>query len=304
VSDQSQVELRLIGHFTRDATLIRVYAEGVTVGDTFYYTGDIHKTTAEAARVARKTAKAINFGFNYGMRPLKYCRTTKLFNSEGGYDIEAATAYRKAYFETYPGILSYSDDLLTAFQEGQRAFRTIVGRFRNFDQPKDEEYITGGKILNSKVQGSSADILKINIWILRKLVKPVIPSLELIIQVHDELVYQVDEKDSEKACALIKYVMERDWVGCRLPILASAKVCDSWAAKDNDDSPEFGKFYAQIDGKEDLLFNESNWGTYLQADKENRITKQSAVAMLSPDQTEFCESIVGVDLREILPDAD
>lgn len=289
VADQSQVELRIITHYTRDSNLVAVYSQGIEIDGTFYSTGDIHAKTSNELGIPRKLAKNVNFGFNYGMGPLKFARQISLF-IEGtfDYDIEKAKEWRDGFFRTYPNVLGFIEHLTRQWkQEKKRNFKMLSGRLRHFP----DEPTTGGKILNSKVQGSSADILKVNMMIIDQFVRPVCPSLELLFQVHDELGYQCDPEEAELAGMLIKYVMEVNWIPMSVPILASAKVCHSWAAKDDDDLPEIGSFYAHADGR-DRVFTPEEWGEYRELEDAGKVEVKSATAMLTPEQVEVCEKYV------------
>jgi hypothetical protein len=131
-----------------------------------------------------------------------------------------------------------------------------------------------------------------------KYVRPICPSLELIFQVHDELGFQCDSGiEAKKASVLIKYIMEREWFPMAVPILSSAKVCQSWAAKDDDSIPEVGVFYARINGT-DMLFDEKNWSEYLEYEKQKKVELKCAVAMLAPKHIQFCKK----HIPEGLPD--
>lgn len=292
VCDQSQIELRVIAHFTQDAAMLDIYREGVLINGVYYYTGDIHSKTAKQLNIPRKLSKNVNFGFNYGMGPLKFARQIRLFkDNTNEYDIEKAKEWRVGFFRTYPGIPRYTKFLEEHWKKGTHEFRMLSGRKRHFDG--DDLSITGGTILNAKVQGSSADIVKINIMIIDRYVKPLCPSLELLFQVHDELGYQCDPAEATLASMLIKYVMEQHWFpGVSVPILAGAKVCDSWEAKDDDNVPEVGYYYAQVkkaDGSyEDRVFTPETWKEFVELDKQKLIGKKSATAMLTQEMLATC----------------
>jgi DNA polymerase I-like protein with 3'-5' exonuclease and polymerase domains len=295
VVDQSQIELRIIADYCQERNMIAAYTEGVEVGGIKFYTGDIHAKTSKQLSIDRKLAKNINFGFNYGMGPEKFARQMRLFDKQGTYDVVRATDWRNGFFRTYPGILAYIDTLKNHWDEGTREFSMRSGRHRHFP----EQFTTGGKILNAKVQGSSADIMKINMFMIDKYVRPICPSLELIFQVHDELGFQCNSGiESKKAAVLIKYIMEREWFPMAVPILSSAKVCQSWAAKDDDNIPEVGVFYARVEGV-DMLFTEKNWSEYLAYEKQKKVEVKCAVAMLSPQHLDFCKKHIPERLPEL-----
>lgn len=249
----------------------------------------------------------VNFGFNYGMGPLKFARQIRLYlPGTTRYDVDKAKLWREGFFRSYPGVLSYTSSLNQQWKEGKTDFRMVSGRFRHFDA--DDKGITGGTVLNAKVQGSSADIVKVNMLIIDRYVRPLCPSLQLLFQVHDELGYQVAPEEAARAAILVKYVMEQHWFpNVRVPILAGAKLCDTWEEKDDDNVPEIGRYYAQIKGDDgallDRVFDETNWSEYVRLDAAKRVTKKSAVAMLSPDDLRFCRTIVPepTAVPELLP---
>ena len=291
VADHSQVELRLIAHISQDPRMLSTYLMGAQVDDIFYYTGDIHSSTQKALQIPRKLAKNVNFGFNYGMMPEKFARQIKLYKPGTiEYDIVAATTYRNGYFATYPGISRVMETLRKGWYKHKiRDFSTISGRKRHFH----DERVSAGKILNAKVQGSSADLLKVAIFIIEKYVIPAYPGTKLLLQVHDELVYETPKRFSSEVGLLIKYVMEYAWFSLKVPVLASAKVCDNWSAKDSDDIAEIGQFYAMVDGK-DRVFDANNWAEYreIEENKPESIKRKSSVAMLTPKHLDFCKTVV------------
>ena len=291
VADQSQIELRIITHFTKDKTLREIYTQCVEIDGVRYYTGDIHLRTSTDLAIPRKLAKNVNFGFNYGMGPLKFARQIRLFDELGNYDIPKATIWRDGFFRSYPGIEDYSRLLKRQFtNERKREFKMLSGRIKHYWR---DDSMRGGTILNHKVQGSSADLLKINMMIIDQFVTPVCPSLELLFQVHDELGYQCDPEEAELAAMLVKFVMEEPWIPMDVPVIASAKTCPSWAAKDDDAIPEIGTFYARVDG-EDMTFTKDQWPEYLaiEADPDRKIELKSACAILTHEQKAECRKYI------------
>ncbi len=291
IADQSQIELRLLAHFSRDTELLRVYNEGVQYEDMTFFIGDIHAKTTAALNVPRKLAKNVNFGFNYGMGAEKFARQVKLFiPGTFQYDIQKAQQYKDGFFKTYPRIPATMEALRTRwFLEDQREFPTISGRHRHF---RDEK-VAAGKILNAKIQGSGADLLKACIYVINRILKPRYPGFALLLQVHDELVARCPKRFSAEVAVLIKYIMEYPWFSVRVPLLASARVCACWADNNNEAIPEVGVFYAEVDGIP-RVFNETNWAEWMhiQEDKTMKIGTKSACAHLTPQQKAFARTIV------------
>lgn len=291
VADQSQIELRFMTYFTGDPNLVSIYHEHVDFEDFRFYTGDIHHITSSTLNIPRKLAKNVNFGFNYGMGPEKFARQVKLFKAgTQDYDIEKATQYRDGFFQAYPGIKHAMRQLGWAFKGGERQFSTICGRFRHFGK---NDTIAGGKILNCRIQGSSADLLKACIYIIDKYVIPKFPGLRFLLQVHDELVLACPKRYSKEAAVAIKYVMEYPWFPIDVPLLASAKICQNWAENSSDKVPDVGYMYAEVNGK-GRIFNADNWAEWvtIQEDKTAKIGKKAACAHLSREQKDWCKTIV------------
>ena len=284
ISDLSQIELRLIAHQTKDKKLLEVYNEYVTVEDQTHYTGDIHLATQTSMNVPRKAAKALNFGMCYGVGGAKFARMNcMLIPGTSLYDVDTANEYKRGFFHTYQGIESYTNNLKVAWYDGQRNFPMLSGRYRHwlFDR------VAPSKILNSQIQGSASDILKLQIAAFNRHVVPLYPGLRFALQVHDELAYICPNKYIEEVSWLVKYVMEFPFMNLRVPLLAGAKICKSWACAADDNVPEVGVQFARING-EDKLFDEHNWEEFVAADEAGIIELKGAAAMLSPDQLKFC----------------
>jgi DNA polymerase I-like protein with 3'-5' exonuclease and polymerase domains len=288
ISDQSQVELRLITHFCEDPTLQSIYERGVIVNGVMHYTGDIHAETSNNLGIPRKLAKNVNFGFNYGMGPPKFARQIRLIKPGTlEYDIEKATEYRNGFFGTYARLPEYIRYLKHGMDAGNMCYSTVSGRFRHFPHV----FVTGGTILNSKVQGSSADFIKANVHIIAKYVLPRYPGAYLAMQVHDELIYICPKRFSVEFATLVKYVMEYPWFTVSVPILATTKVChNNWAESGDDSVPEIGEFFARVNG-EDRLFNAENW-CEMAALPAKAIQMKGAASRLSQEDLTWCRTII------------
>lgn len=282
VGDHSQIELRLIACMCDEQNLKDIYLEHVEIGGTLYYTGDVHQRTADAVGSSRKDAKAVNFGFNYGMGPEKYAKQNRIFiPGTVEYDIPKCAAFRTGFFRAYKNIQGYMRALGNGFRYNNvKKFATIGKRIRHFYK---NDSVAPGRILNAKIQGSGADLLKYNIYIIAKYLYERYPGLQLIGQVHDEIIYVVPARFAEEAARAIKYVMEFIWYPMDIPILASVKACDTWAAKDDDSSCEAGTFFARIEG-ENRLFTNDNWSEFMEADRAGLVELKSSCAVLTHNE--------------------
>ena len=202
-ADYSQIELRILSSMSGDEKLIASYRNHV----------DIHAATAaevfhvpldQVTDKERSRAKAVNFGIVYGISS---------FGLGTGLDISRAEAqsYIDAYFLTYPTVRSYLDGLIASARDKGYSV-TLFGRRRpiadisspNFVKRSFSERIA----MNAPIQGTAADIMKIAmIRVFRRLAKE-LPDAKLILQVHDELLVEVDEKDAQKAAKILEEEMK------------------------------------------------------------------------------------------------
>jgi len=189
-ADYSQIELRILAHLSGDERMQRGFAEGA----------DIHRrTAAEMLEVPedaitseqRGMAKAINFGILYGMSAFRLSR-------EQGLSRQEAKAYIDAYYARYPRIRAWKQEILEA---GRRDgyVSTLFGRIRNVADLGARNGIARAAAeriaVNTPVQGSAADIIKAAMIAIHRRLSRELPSARLLLQVHDELVFEVPESD-------------------------------------------------------------------------------------------------------------
>jgi DNA polymerase I-like protein with 3'-5' exonuclease and polymerase domains len=250
-ADLSQIELRLIAHVTRDPLLLKVYNEFRDWEGVRYYIGDIHTNTRDLVSkmvgfdIGRKLSKNLNFGLSYGMGALKFARYARLFiEGTKEYDVESAAKFIETFMATYAGIRETLRDIATMLsptdpKQKRMKYRMLTGRYRRF---RREDMPFAGSVLNSIIQGSAADLLKIIVWYIYDIIvrNPEFEGTELTLQVHDEVGLFAPPEIADKVGVLVKYIMERPWFNLTVPVLASVKTCECWADKDNDDVPEIG----------------------------------------------------------------
>ena len=193
-ADYSQIELRILASLSGDEKLIGAYRNSA----------DIHQSTAsavfkvpmeEVTKELRSRAKAVNFGIVYGISS---------FGLGTGLNIpkKEAEQYIKSYFETYPGVKKYLDDMVSgATKNGYST--TMFGRRRPIPELSSTNFIQrsfGERIaMNSPVQGSAADIIKIAMLKVYKRLKAECPEARLLLQIHDELLVEVPEDKADLA---------------------------------------------------------------------------------------------------------
>ena len=201
-ADYSQIELRLMAHFSQDEALV----------DAFNHGQDVHRRTAsEVLGVAledvssdqRRQAKAVNFGLLYGMSEFGLIRQL-------GFTRQESQDYIKQYFHRYPGIFEYMQRTRQVALE-QGFVETITGRrlytpdidARNMMVRKGAERAA----INAPLQGSAAEIIKMAMIEVNKILPK--DQAKLLLQVHDELVFEVDEAVADQLAEQIKSVMEK-----------------------------------------------------------------------------------------------
>lgn len=205
VADYSNVELRLLAHYTRDPRLLEVYKPGGS--------GDLHAQTAELLGVTRSHAKTINFGIGYGMGPRKLAADLQITE-------EQAKDYIDRWYATYSRVQPWKDMIINTCKK-YGFVRSIGGRKRRIDFNKlayNEHWGAEREVVNFVIQGSSADITKMAIAQLKE--------EKVLMQVHDELV--IDMEGSGRNLEEIKVIME-NVVQLKVPLIADAKLCENWA---------------------------------------------------------------------------
>lgn len=204
VADYSNVELRLLAHFTRDPKLLEVYRPGGS--------GDLHAKTAELLGISRSHAKTINFGIGYGMGPRKLSEDLNIPESK-------AKEYIDAWYRTYALVEPWKKMIINTTKK-YGYVNSIGGRKRRIDFSKlkyNEVWGAEREAVNFVIQGSSADITKLAIAALK--------DERILIQVHDELVINMDY--SKRTLEEIKSIME-NVVQLRVPLIADAKLVRNW----------------------------------------------------------------------------
>ncbi|KAB8334475.1 DNA polymerase I [Scytonema tolypothrichoides VB-61278] len=236
-ADYSQIELRILAHLSQEPVLVEAYQQNE----------DIHTVTArlvfEKENVTseeRRLAKTINFGVIYGMGSLRFSRST-------GVDKANANEFIKRFNSRYPKVFEYLEGVKKqAISQG--FVETILGRRRYFDftsnnirkykgnKPEDIDLKKLGNLgaedagllraaANAPIQGSSADIIKIAMVKLHEVLQSY--QARLLLQVHDELVFEVPPEESEKLQGDIKSVMENA-VSLSVPLVVDVRVGDNW----------------------------------------------------------------------------
>ena len=221
-ADYSQIELRLLAHFSGCKELIEAYNSGT----------DIHAVTAsqvfgvpleEVTSKMRREAKAVNFGIIYGISD---------FGLSKNLNISVATArqYIEKYFETYSAVKQYMNSNVEYAKE-HGFVTTLTGRKRVIPEINSSNYnlrqFGERAAMNMPLQGSSADIIKIAMISVVNSLKAEGMRTRLILQVHDELVLEGPQAEAEKAAEILKNAMENA-VKLKVPLTVEVHAGKSW----------------------------------------------------------------------------
>ncbi len=228
--DYSQIELRVAAGLSGDKNLVQVFQDG----------GDVHAAVAAQVfnvppelvdREMRRRAKVINFGILYGMGV-----NALRMNLGAGVSREEASKFLSDYFKNFSGLRTWIDRVLeTAARTGYT--ETLYGRrryFPGFKSPLMQMRAQAERMaMNAPIQGTQADIIKLAMVEAHKLIQKNYwqSKVKLVMQVHDELVYEIDKDIAEEAALAIKKVMEDVVPVARLsgvPIKAEAKIGKNW----------------------------------------------------------------------------
>jgi DNA polymerase I len=220
-ADYSQIELRILAHLSEDPILVKAFRNGE----------DIHARTAEEVfsvgplaqtREHRRVAKVINFGVIYGLSAFGLAQ-------ELGIDTKEAAKFIAAYFERYNGVKKYLDNQIAETRKTGLA-RNLFGRIRpipeiNSPQPNLRNFAER-TAMNTPMQGAAADLIKLAMIELDRRLAGGFEA-RMILQVHDELLFEVPEKELSKLSKLVKEVMEGA-SKLRVPLVAETKSGPNW----------------------------------------------------------------------------
>lgn len=221
-ADYSQIELRLLAHFSNDESLIEAYGKDA----------DIHALTAskifgvdlrQVTEQMRSSAKAVNFGIIYGISSFGLAKNASVSNYQ-------AKKFIDEYFNTYPGVKRFMDDnVKTAKEKGY--LRTLMGRIRYFPELTSSKYNIRSfgerAAMNMPLQGSASDIIKKTMLDVSDELKKRGLKAQLILQVHDELILDVPLEEVDEVKILVKEKME-NVCKLRVPLVVNVAVGKNW----------------------------------------------------------------------------
>ncbi len=217
--DYSQIELRLLAHFTGDRVLV----------DAFKNDKDIHMETAIAlfgkdeAASKRNVAKTVNFGLLYGMGQKKLSDTLNITTKEAKEIIER-------YFNSFPSVRSYLRSIVD-FSKEAGYVETLLKRRRYFDYESASPMFKAAyerESVNSLFQGSASDLIKLSMNKIHKVIEDEKLNAKMLLQIHDELIFEAGEDEAEVFGERFKEIME-NIVELNIPLKSSINIGNNWS---------------------------------------------------------------------------
>jgi DNA polymerase I-like protein with 3'-5' exonuclease and polymerase domains len=225
IRDFSQVELRIVAHYSRDPGLLEVYRTG----------GDIHARTMEAlGGIERKAAKTTNFSVCYRISAPALARKIAMATNDYTYTAQRAQGFIDGFYDAYPGVAQMHEEFIIAAERAGYA-ETITG----FKRPLTEwrgrvRWSTENEAINTPIQGSAGGLIKLamsNLWTKWNAEGILGGSVRFVAQVHDEVIVECRAELAERVDADMAAAMAAvgPMVGLRVPLDSSGGIGDSWA---------------------------------------------------------------------------
>jgi DNA polymerase-1 len=221
-ADYSQIELRVVASLAHDAKMIETFQKGEDI-HTRVASEVLGKPQSAITKAERSSAKAINFGILYGMSAYGLAQRTGMTQTQ-------AQDYIDKYFELYPGVATYVKAMIAHANE-KGYVETLFGRRREIPELKSpilHIHETGKRMaVNTPIHGTAADLIKIAMIHIDKKLPKVSKDSRMILQVHDELIFETPNKDVKKVVEFVKDQMENV---CELPapIAVEVETGENW----------------------------------------------------------------------------
>ncbi|MCD4656580.1 MAG: DNA polymerase I [Planctomycetes bacterium] len=222
-ADYSQVELRLLAHFSKDEVLVKAFNKD----------RDIHKIVASeiygidqgfVTPEMRSMGKTINFSVIYGKTPYGLSKQMHISFKE-------AKSFIDNYFERFSGVRQYFDDVLNSARENGFV-TTILGRRRFLPelkiQNKQKSAQSEREAINTTIQGSAADLIKVAMIQVQKTIEMQKLDMHMVLQIHDELVFEVQKEKAQEYSQIIRKQMQ-DAMKLEIPLKVNVKIAENWA---------------------------------------------------------------------------
>lgn len=217
--DYSQIELRLLAHFSEDKVLV----------DAFRDDKDIHLETAvvlfgeQEAQSKRNIAKTVNFGLLYGMGQKKLSDTLHISTKE-------AKEIIRRYFENFPSVKNYFSSIVESSKQNGYV-QTLLGRRRYFNYAKASPMLKAAyerESVNTLFQGSASDLIKLSMNKINTIIQDEKLNAKMLLQIHDELIFEADEESAKMLGQRFKEIMESIYK-LNIPLKASLNIGDNWS---------------------------------------------------------------------------
>ncbi len=221
-ADYSQIELRILAHLSGDDVLLEAFREG----------RDIHRYTAslifsccedDVSDEMRENSKRVNFGIVYGMSPYGLAKDLKI-------DVKTAESFIDEYFTRYPKVKGYLDAQV-AFVEKNGYVATILGRRRYIPEINNSNtalrQFAQRQAVNAPVQGSAADLIKLAMVCIQHQLRDAGLKSRMILQVHDELVFEVKSEEKDRLVLLVRQAMENAFA-FKVPVKVKVYIGKNW----------------------------------------------------------------------------
>lgn len=221
-ADYSQIELRILAHFSKDEKLIHSFRENDDI-HTLTASQVFHVPVEEVDSLMRRNAKAVNFGIVYGISAFGLAEDLNISRKE-------ASAYMEGYFATYPGVKTFQEEAVSKAKK-TGVTKTMYGRIRPIPELSSSNFMQrsfGERIaMNSPIQGTAADIIKIAMIRVYNRMKEEGLKSSLILQIHDELLIEAYKDEVEQ----VKTILQEEMMHAgqlSVPLLVEACVGENW----------------------------------------------------------------------------
>ncbi len=220
--DYSQIELRVLAHFSEDSALVKAFENDqdihASVASEIYSVG-LDAVTPEM----RRAAKVVNFGIVYGLSAMGLSRDIGMTFKEAG-------AFIESYFQLFEGVRRFRDDAIEEARE-RGYVATILGRHRPViginAQNKQKRSLAERVAINTIIQGSAADLVKVAMNRISERLKETGSSARMLLQIHDELLFELPEKELDDTRAVVEKEMTQA-LELRVPIKVNVKTGKNW----------------------------------------------------------------------------
>ena len=221
-ADYSQIELRVLAHFSGDTALTAAFAQGIDIHTAV--AAEVYGVPLEAVDSSqRRVAKAVNFGVIYGQSPFGLAAML-------GIDKTVAATFIKDYFTKYSGVARFIDETLATCQTTRYA-RTILGRRREIEGIRIKRgpnlNMPERTAVNTVIQGSAADLIKLAMIHVQNRLKKEGHPARMLLQIHDELVFEAPPSEVNSLIDIVRHEMQNAMT-LSVPLVVDISVGDNW----------------------------------------------------------------------------